>query len=141
MTAAPSEPLKPPDSPPPGEAEHFATTRAKLAMWAGVLGGPVAWSVQMQAGYALSRFSSEHRWLTVMHHLVSLLAVAAAAWCAWLAWREWQRLGGGEPGGSEGGVPGRSRFLALLGVVTSGLFTLVIVAQWVPVFFISPDWY
>ena len=106
-----------------------------------MLGGPVVWSLQMQIGYALSRFSSEHRWLTVMHHLVSLLAVAAAAWCAGLAWREWQRLGGGEPGGSEPGVPGRSRFLALLGVITSGLFTVVIIAQWVPVFFISPDWY
>jgi len=141
MTAAQTDPLKPPDAPPEGDAAHFATTRGKMALWAGVLGGAVVWSLQMQIGYALSRFSSEHRWLTVMHHLVSLLAVAGAAWCTWLAWREWQRLGGGEPGGSEPGLTGRSRFLALLGVITSGLFTVVIIAQWVPVFFISPDWY
>jgi hypothetical protein len=141
MTAAQSDPLKPADAPPEGDAAHFATTRGKLGLWTGVLGGPIVWSLQMQTGYALSRFSSEHRWLLVVHHLVSLLGVAGAAYCTWLAWREWQRLGGGEPGGSEPGATGRSRFLALLGVITSGLFTLVIIAQWVPVFFISPDWY
>jgi hypothetical protein len=126
---------------PEGDVEHFETPRGKLALWTGFLGGALAWTAQLLAGYAVSRFSHEHPWLTGVHHGISLVATALAVAATLLAWREWRRLGGGESRGSEPGVAGRSRFLALLGVVTSGLFAVVIVAQWVPVFFIDPAWY
>jgi hypothetical protein len=122
-------------------ADYFATPRGKLSLWTGVLGGAVVWALQLQVGYALSGFSHEHPWLTGAHHAVSATAVVAAAGATLLALRDWRRLGGGEPRGSEEGVPGRSRFLAALGVVTSGLFTVVILAQWVPTFFLDPAWY
>ena len=128
MTTAPAE-------------DHYARTPGKLSLWTGVLGGAIVWVIQLQAGYAISRFSHEHPWLTGVHHAISAVSVLAAAACALLAWRDWRRLGGGQPRGTEPGVAGRSRFLAALGVVTSGLFAIVILAQWVPVFFIDPGWY
>ena len=135
-----SQPLTPP-APALSEAEaYYETPRGKLSLWVGVLGG-AAWAVQLQIGYALSRFSHEHRWLTGVHHAVSAVAVLLAVGATLLALRDWRRLGGGEPRGTEEGVAGRSRFLAVLGMVTSGLFALVIVGQWVPVFFLDPAWY
>ena len=140
-----NDPLRPPGpqggSAPDETEEYFKSQRGKLVLWVGVLGGGVAWSVQMQTGYALARFSHAVPWLTAVHHAVSLLGALAALGAMLLAYREWRRLGGGEPAGVEGGVSGRARFMAMLGIVTSGLFALVIVAQWVPVFFIKPAWY
>ena len=124
-----------------GAEEYFERPKGKLALWTGVLGGPVAWAVQMQTGYALTYFSCPHPRLAAVHHAVTLLLLGAAIACTALAWRDWRRIGVGEPQGVEGGVPGRSRFLATLGILTSGLFSLVIFSQWLPMFFLSPCFY
>jgi hypothetical protein len=138
--SATTTPDDPPRHPPEPEREgYFAGTRGKLSLWAGVLLGPVAWAVQLQAGYALSRFSYEQRWLTAVHHAVSAASLLIVVGALVLAWRDWHRIGRGQPRGIEGGVPGRSRFMAVLGMFTSALFALVILAQWVPVFFIDPS--
>lgn len=132
----------PPQGPPvPGPEAYFAGRRGKLSLWAGVLVGPVVWALQLQAGYALSRFSHEHRWLTGVHHAVAALSVLIVAGALVLAWRNWQRLGRGQPRGLEDGIPGRSRFMAVLGMFTSALFGLLILAQWIPVFLIDPGIY
>ena len=141
MNSAPADPARPPEPAPPEAVEHFDRTGGKFLLWTGVLGGPIVWSLQQFAGYAVSRFSSDHRGLTGAHHAISIVAFLAAAACALLAWLEWHRLGDGPPRGSEPGITGRSRFLAVLGIVTSGYFALVILSQWLPVFFLSPDWY
>ena len=145
MSTVPSDPLRPPAPEHArsgdGADAHFTSTRGELLLWVGVLGGAAAWTAQFLVGYALARFSHEHRWLTVVHHLVSLAGLLAALWAALVAHREWRRIGGGEAGGSEPGVSGRSRFLAALGILTSALFALVIVAQWLPTFFLDPGWY
>ena len=141
MNPAQVEPV-PSENPAPTQArEHFAHSPGKISLWTGVLGGPIVWSLQQFAGYAVSRFSSEHRGLTGVHHAVSVVALLLAAGCTLLAWLDWHRLGDGEPRGSEPGVTGRSRFLAVLGIVTSGYFAIVILAQWIPVFFWDPGWY
>ena len=143
MTTAPADPILPSPQPETGATAegHYARTPGKVSLWTGVLGGAIVWAIQLQAGYAISRFSHEHPWLTTVHHVISAVSVLAAAACALLAWRDWRRLGGGRPRGTEGGVTGRSRFLAALGVITSGLFAVVILAQWVAVFFLDPAYY
>jgi hypothetical protein len=144
MSTAQSDPLRPPTPGHNGAGDadaHFSSTRGELLLWTGVLGPAAVWSLQMLVGYAVARFSHAHRWLTGLHHGVSLIGVAAALACAWVAWREWRRIGGGEPRGSEPDVPGRSRFLAALGILSSLFFTVVIIAQWVPTFFLDPGWY
>ncbi|HEX6104910.1 MAG TPA: hypothetical protein VFZ26_04960 [Gemmatimonadales bacterium] len=40
--------------------------------------------------------------------------------------------------GEDGGPEGRSRFLALLGLLTAPLFAMVIVAQWSASLFLHP---
>ena len=54
--------------------------------------------------------------------------------------REWHHLGRGWPAGSEGDEQGRTRFLAVSGIVSSALFSLIILAQAITGFFISPCW-
>ena len=82
------DPLRPPEpagGPPLSAAEErFTRPAVKFALWTGVLGGAVAWSAQLLAGYALSRFSHEHRWLTGVHHAVSAAAefLIMGAWIA-----------------------------------------------------------
>lgn len=142
MTTAAEQTLHPTPGPAePGAREYFSTPKGKLSLWVGVLGAPVVWAVQFQAGYALGPFTHAHRWLTVVHHVISVLALAGAVACGVVAWRDWRRMGGGEPESAEGGVSGRSRFMAALGILTTILFTLVILAQWLVVFFIDPGWY
>jgi hypothetical protein len=128
-----------PEGPAAEPADYFARPRGKLALWTGVLGGPLAWSAQLQFGYALSRFSCTREWPAGLHHAETLVFLLAGVASTLLAGREMARLRRSEP--DEAGVLGRSRFLAGLGFVTSGLFSLVILAQWIPMFFISPCWY
>jgi hypothetical protein len=123
----------------PAAEAYFETPRGKLALWTGVLGGAVAWAAQFQFGYALVRFSCTRGWPTGLHHAQTLVFLLGALASMLLALREWNRL---RPAQSqEPGVLGRSRFLAGLGVITSAFFSLVIVAEWVPMFFLSPCWY
>jgi hypothetical protein len=141
MSTVHSDPLRPPDSSNRDAEAHFTSTRGEFLLWLGVLGGATIWTVQLLIGYALARFSHEHRWLTGVHHGVSLVATLGSLSCGWVAWREWRRIGGGEPRGSEPGVGGRSRFLAGLGILCGAFFAVVILAQWVPTFFLDPGWY
>jgi hypothetical protein len=141
MSPPRSAPFHSPDDAQAAAERYFASPRGKLSLWAGVLGGAFAWALQLQAGYALSRFSYDHPRLTLAHHASSAIALALALAAMLLAWRDWRRIGGGEPAGAEPGVAGRTRFLAALGVLTSGFFALVILAQWIPTFFIHPAWY
>jgi hypothetical protein len=135
----PTEPHAPaPPGPRAEAAPQFVTTRGELWLWVGAGGGAIIWSLQLLVGYALCRFSSDHRWLTAVHHGVSVVALAATVWTVIVSWRNWQRLGDGEARGSEPGVPGRSRFLAAIGILNGVLFAVLIFAQWIPVFFIEP---
>ena len=54
-----------------------------------------------------------------------------------VAWRCWHEEGHEWPGES-GGAGARSRFLAGLGLAHSGLFVLVLAAQWVPTLALHP---
>jgi hypothetical protein len=132
-----------PAPPGPGAtaAPDFATTRGEFWLWVGAGGGAIIWSVQLVAGYALCRFSGDHRWLMAMHHGISAIAMVATVCTTIVSWRNWQQLGDGQPCGSEPGVPGRSRFLAALGVISGMYFVAVILAQWIPLFFIDPNWF
>jgi hypothetical protein len=123
------------------DAAHFERPAGKVALWTGVLGGPVLWAVHLQTGYVISRFTCTRGHLAAVHHAVTLLMLLAAVACTLLALREWRRLGPSDSHGDEAGPLGRSRFLAGLGILSSGLFSLVIVAGWVPMFFLSPCWY
>ena len=54
-----------------------------------------------------------------------------------VAWRTWRAEGSAWPG-QAGGPAGRARFMAGLGLLTGALFILVMVAQGIPGFILSP---
>jgi hypothetical protein len=104
--------------------------------WLGVLGGPVAWAMQLQANYALVPHAcktGQTRWLhlsTIFFLLLALCAVAAARH----AWKASKRTLPASGDSAEA----RSSFMGRLGVLNSGLFALVIIAQAIPILFFDP---
>jgi hypothetical protein len=108
----------------------------------GFLAGPVAWAVQVQAAYALAPSRCGHSHWPM--HLVTFLCLAGALAGGWVSYRHWQGVGGrlsSRPWEGVGGWPsdhdepdlGRSRLMAVLGLLSAGLFALVIVANWIAV--------
>jgi hypothetical protein len=116
--------------------EH-SSPRQSLALWTGVLGSAIVWLVQLQTTYAMVPWacSSGHRW---MLPVASLAFLVAAALPGVIAAKLWFRSRGTERYESESSGVGRRRFMALLGVMNSALFLLLILAQGIPAFFIHP---
>jgi hypothetical protein len=106
------------------------------ALWAGLLLAPAAFLLNLEVAYALvpAACSAGSRLRVHLVHLLCLLIAAAGGFTAWQAWRSSGEIWPGE----EGGRLGRSRFMAGLGLLLSGLFVLVILAQWIPSFVLNP---
>ena len=70
-------------------------------------------------------------------HLVHLACLLLTLYGLLTAWRCWKAAGATWSG--EAGDPlARSRFMAGVGLLVSGMFVLVIVAQWIPSFVLDP---
>lgn len=110
--------------------------RSIRALWIGLLVAPTAFLLNLEVAYALvpTACSSQNHLLTHIVHLVCLLL---ALFGGVTAWRCWKATGEIWPG-SDGGPIARSRFMAGLGWLTSALFALVILAQWIPSFVLDP---
>jgi hypothetical protein len=109
-----------------------------IAQVVGLVGGPLALLVGLQAKYTLVQVwacKSDAGPLVV--HLVAILTLLLALGAGVVALTQWRRAGREAPGDVPG-TPGRTRTMATLGVATSALSALVIVAQWLPQFFVSP---
>jgi hypothetical protein len=99
----------------------------QLLLWIGLLLPPLVWALQMEINYWLLRGAcargSSGAFLVVLS--IALLLVGLAALSAWLSWRRlsqnWLR--------DAGLRISRSQFMAMLGMFSSGMFFLVIVAQ------------
>lgn len=106
------------------------------ALWTGVVLPPVAFLLNLSVGYAFVTRSCGRgdQLLIQLTHVACLLLALGGTWAAWRVWR----AEGAEWPGQGGGTVGRTRFLAGLGLLTGAMFTLVIVAQWLPGFLLSP---
>lgn len=116
--------------------DGFRRGRAIAAQWFAVLAGPLAWMLGLNAGYGFVRVACAKD-TSLSLHLVSLATLLLALAGAWVAWREWNRTGRRWPG-EEGGPLARSEFMAALGVMTGGLFSLAILLQWVATLYFDP---
>jgi len=116
--------------------DQFSSTSEVFKQWAGVVAGPLAWMFQQQASYLLVKFACKYGW-HLPFHMVSLLALLLIVGGAFVAWHTWRQTGREWPSGSGGARP-RSRFMAVLGLLLSGLFFVVIIAQSIPSFILSP---
>ena len=106
------------------------------ALWLGVLLGPAAALVALEVSYVLvQRACASGQLLPV--HLSFLGCLLAAAGAGVVAWREWGRWGA-RIASAQGGREGRSRFLALLGMLSSAIFALTILLQWSATLYYHP---
>jgi hypothetical protein len=104
-------------------------------LWTGVLAGPIAWAIDLLVRYSLVRWScdTQHRFVL---QIVACGALIVAAAGASAAWRGLLQTPADAP--TEGGRPiDRSRFMALLGLLTSLLFATVIVAAAIPLWILD----
>lgn len=98
------------------------------ALWGAIVVGPLAFLAALETGYVLvERACTTGQMLPV--HLSFLAWLLVALGGGLLGWGEWRR-GGARPASEQGGPEGRSRFLALIGVLISAFAALLIVALW-----------
>jgi hypothetical protein len=124
-------------APPTTAAEdRLSEPRALARLWFGLLGGAVAWKLQLVVNYAVVPYACWHR-VEILNHAASLATFLLALGAVWVAWGSWKALG--EEWGTEMGGPiGRSRFMALSGLALSAMFALMILGQWIPNLLLSP---
>ncbi|MEO7771249.1 MAG: hypothetical protein ABIX19_09495 [Gemmatimonadaceae bacterium] len=149
-------------SPPPAEA-HPAPARGRVgpvALWFGLAGGFVAWSVQTLANLSLASHACYPRLFPLavptvgamrgivfgvsLVAFVVCLAAAATAWRSWIATRdEGQEATGAGKAHAAGHAAletgeGRTRFMALAGVIASATFVLVSLVHTISIFLVGP---
>ena len=106
------------------------------AIWAGFLLAPAAFFVNLELGYLVVHPSCLKADTTPVH-LVHLATFVLGLLGALVAWRTWRDAGAEWPGNADGPVA-RTRFMAGLGLVTSALLSLTMIAQWIPTFLLHP---
>lgn len=107
--------------------------RAPVLQWIGVFLAPAAFFAHLQLNYVVVPWScTTHQRFWV--HVISLVAVVLAVGGTWAAVRVHARTRNGTAAES---IP-RTRFLGLVGVLMSGVFSLLLVAQLVAGLVISP---
>ncbi|MDQ3819378.1 MAG: hypothetical protein M3362_17105 [Acidobacteriota bacterium] len=116
--------------------KKFSKTSEHLLLWTGLLLAPLVWSTQMEINYLLVPYAcmTGHR---VVLYLVTLAALILAAAGGLISWRNWQEAGREMPD-DAGDARTRSRFMAVLGLLTSAMFFVVILAQGIPNFILHP---
>ncbi|HEV7859215.1 MAG TPA: hypothetical protein VGO91_11405 [Pyrinomonadaceae bacterium] len=119
------------------DKQKFKTTAGLLALWVGLLCGPLAWLLQLQVGYTLVPWACAHDVNAISLHLVTVVALLLTSLGGFISWRNWQRTGKKERD-DEGEAVSRSRFMALLGLFTSAMFFLTILVQGIPSFILHP---
>jgi len=122
--------------------EHPAPHRAKASLWSlwvGLLLAPVAWYVQLTIDTALlgnacdaanTPHASGMASVLAMVLATDVAALALTALAAMFAWRNWHRTSREQAGGGHqllASGAGRTRFMAMAGLLTCGLIALAVV--------------
>ncbi|HMC23340.1 MAG TPA: hypothetical protein VKL19_15910 [Thermoanaerobaculia bacterium] len=91
----------------------------ELALWTGILAGPIAWATNLQIKYAIVVYVCRNHagWLMWLVTLASLLITAFGGFCAWRGWTD--------------STP-RVRFMALGGLAITAMFALAIISAAIP---------
>ncbi|HEY0458432.1 MAG TPA: hypothetical protein VGC97_04720 [Pyrinomonadaceae bacterium] len=109
---------------------EFSEKRGQFWLWVGLLLPPAAWAIQLQTVYLASEYGCKY--MNFMpNHLASVFALLLSIIGGVIAWRNWIESGK-QWEAKEANPQSRSRFMAILGMMTAALFTLLIFAQWLP---------
>jgi hypothetical protein len=107
-----------------------------LVSWTGVVGAPLIFLIHLEVAYLLVPLACDAGTSLVVHG-AAVVAIALAAGTGLLALGTWRRRGAEWPDASASPVS-RDLFLGVVGGLLSALVVLAIVAQWIPMFFLSP---
>jgi hypothetical protein len=119
------------------QAGHSALpSRDTVALWLGVLAGPVLVLAQQTMVYVLVPDACA-RQSSVFVHLTHLAALLLIGGGLLLCRREWARVGRGRPD-ERPGPEHRARFMAYGGMVSNVFFMLLVLAQWLATALFSP---
>jgi hypothetical protein len=106
-----------------------------LALWYGVLAGPIAFMTQFQLKFMMVPWAcaiGSQIWLDV----VTVIALTFPITAGLLSWRMWIAAGPSLED-EQGGQVGRTRAMAICGLALSAMFALAMVAQMIPVWIIG----
>ncbi|WOD15015.1 hypothetical protein [Paraburkholderia kirstenboschensis] len=122
-----------------------------LMMLFGLLGAAAAWGLQTEIGETLAAQACfPHRtalpapqwpWLVPALNVMSIVALLVGIAGVWVAWRSWRIARGARPdsAASESDTAaGRTRFLAMAGLILSLLFLVGVVTAGLAVLLVSP---
>lgn len=115
---------------PRDELRWFSRTPGMGILWTGLLAAPVAWALDLTISYAIVPWTCSSQQIFVLH-VVTLGALAMTAGGAAASWTALQRAPATAV--DDGPRPiDRGRFMALLGLLVSAFFGLVMIANAVP---------
>jgi hypothetical protein len=125
------------------ESSDPAYGAAEFTRWRGLLSLTLAWLlapvvalVNQQTIYSVELWACGHN-EAALTHIVPALCLVVAAGCGITAYRDWKHVGGGVDV-ELGGAATRTRFVALGGIFVSAMAALVILCQWLAVFYFDP---
>jgi hypothetical protein len=110
--------------------------RTRFGLWVGLLGGPILWLLNLQATYSLVPWTCRHGkfFLVPLSSLLFLGCTIAAGFIGRISAQR-ARLVQSEP---DEGMDEVALFMSQLGLWMTVLFALLIVAQAIPTFVLSP---
>jgi hypothetical protein len=117
-------------------ADDLRASPRLAAQWVGLLLAPATFFAHLQGAYVLVPRACRYD-ASVWLHVVGVASVLLAAAGTLVAWRVWEDAGRHETTETGGPLP-RARFLGVVGFVMSAMFVLLLLAQWVAGFVISP---
>ena len=115
---------------------RISEARRIAALWTGLLLAPAAFLLNLEVSYAAVTRACFDTGRGLIY-LIQFGCLALAVLGTFVAWRTWRAEGSAWPG-QTGGPAGRARFMAGLGLLTGALFILVMLAQGIPGFILSP---
>jgi hypothetical protein len=122
--------------PEPPRLQQPEEERAPALQWVGLFLAPAAFFVHLQIAYVLVPWACVTRG-QVWVHVSGLVAIALALLSAWAGWLAHGRSENEQTNDAGGPVP-RTRFMGTVGLCTSAVFALLLIAQWAAGFIISP---
>jgi hypothetical protein len=125
-------------TPPPGS--RVPREGRDPSLWTAFLGAPVLWLLHLQTAYMLVQYACAHHSKMPLY-LTSCLFLLLTLAGGYPAFREFRAAGGismatGQPTADP--PLGRTRLLATVGLMSSALFYLAILAQALASFFFNP---
>jgi hypothetical protein len=116
-------------------ADKYLDEKGNLMLWIGLLLGPSAWFLQLEMNYALVPWvcASGHKSVLIIVSVLCLLLTVAAGLLSLTS----LKIISSSKTPTVGSIA-RALFMARLGILMSSLFALVIIAQSIPNFILSP---